>query len=81
MKYLVQTTEVYRVDTEDEAKELIESAKENNMYSLKKYNCEYKEKKSKGDVIDDWYKVSLTKCFTDEKEPVLVASVDYQLGE
>jgi hypothetical protein len=81
MKYLIQTTEVFRVDTEEEAQELIEAAKANNMYALKKYNCEYKEKKSKGDVIDDWYKVTLTKSFNDEKEPIIVASVEYQLGE
>ena len=81
MKYLVQTTEVYRVDTEEEAKELIEAAKENSMYALKKYNCEYKEKKSKGEVVEDWYKVTLTKVFNDEKDPIMVASVSYDLGE
>lgn len=69
MKYLIQTTEVYRVDTEEEAQELINSAKTCSMYALKKYNCEYKEKKSKGDVVDDWYKVTLTKSFGEEKEP------------
>lgn len=81
MKYLIQTTEVFRVDTEEEAQELIEAAKTNGMYALKKYNCEYKEKKSKGDVVDDWYKVTLTKSFNDEKEPIIIASVEYQLGE
>ena len=81
MKYLIQTTEVFRVDSEEEAQELIKAAKENNMYALKKYNCEYKEKKSKGEVVDDWYKVTLTKCFNEEKEPIVVASVEYQLGE
>ena len=53
--YLVQVQEIYRVNTEKEAQDLISSAKEESGYELIKYNCEHKEKKSKGDVIDDWY--------------------------
>lgn len=52
MKYLLETTENYRVDNEDNAKELIEKAKIDNHYILKKYNVQYKERKMKGEVID-----------------------------
>ena len=48
-KYLVSTTEVYRVDDETEAEALIESAKQDGSYILTKYNRELKERKSKGD--------------------------------
>lgn len=44
MKYLVETTEIYRVDQESEAKELIESAKQGKQYILKKYSSQYKKK-------------------------------------
>lgn len=69
MKYLVNTTEVYRVESEEEATSLIEEAKQNNSYILSKYSSTKKEKKSKGEVIDEWYHVVLVKTFGDEKEP------------
>ena len=80
MKYLLETTENYRVDNEDAAKQLIEKAKEGNNYILKKYSSQYKERKSKGEVIDAWYKVTLVKTFTDEKEPNQSVEVSYDEG-
>lgn len=78
-KYLITTTEVYRVDTEDQAKDLIENAKQERDYVLTKYNCEYKERKVKGSVEDSWFRVSLVKKFTDEKEPDFVTTVSYEV--
>ena len=77
MKYLIQTVETYRVDKEDEAKKMIEEAKADNHFILKKYSSEYKEKKQKGEVIDTYYKVTLTKAFTDEKEPEFRTEISY----
>ena len=68
-KFLVSTTEVFRVDNDEEAKNLIENAKQSSMFELKRYGSEYKERKSKGEVIDSYYKVTLVKSFNDEKEP------------
>lgn len=77
MKYLITTTEVYRVDTESEAQALIEAAKADNHFILNKYISEYKERKSKGEVIDEYFKVSLVKSFTDIREPESQVSVEY----
>lgn len=77
MKYLLTTTEVYRVESENEAKKMIEEAKEDNHFILKKYTSEYKEKKQKGEVIDTYWKVSLVKTFTDEKDPQFRTVVSY----
>ena len=80
MKYLLETTEIYRVDNESEAKELIEQAKQGNKYLLKKYSTQYKERKSKGEVIDAWYRVTLVKTFNEEKEPITSVEVNYGDG-
>lgn len=56
-------TEEWIVDTEEEAKELIEKAKTADTFELAKYSCDKKEKKSKGEVIATWYNVKLTKSF------------------
>ena len=77
MEYLVSTTEVYRVDDEASATALIEKAKHDNMYDLSKYSSVKKEKKQKGEIIDEWYQVSLTKKFNDEKDPISVINIKY----
>ena len=51
--YLVKTQETYRVSTDAEANTLINEAKEDPGYTLTKYNCQSKETKSKGEVIDE----------------------------
>ena len=79
MKFLIRTTEMYRVANEDEAKQLIEAAKKDRNFTLTKYTSEYKAKKSKGEVVEDWYRVTLTKDFTEEKEPDRTASVQYSV--
>jgi hypothetical protein len=79
MRYLIQTTEIYRADTEAEAQGVITEAKQAGEYNLTKYSSEKKEVKAKGEVIDEYYKVSLTKVFTDIKDPDAVASIIYEV--
>ena len=78
-KYLIQTTEVYRVDSEPEVENLIAEAKEDSTFDVIKYNCEHKERKQKGDIIDDYYKVSIVKGFTSEKEPETQVIISYEI--
>ena len=78
-KYLVSTTETYRVDTENEAAKAIEEAKQDGSYVLGKYTSEHKERKSKGEVIDEYWKLTLTKLFNDIKEPDSIVNVNYEV--
>ena len=79
MRYLIQTVETYRADTEAEAQGIITEAKTAGEYALTKYASEKKEVKAKGEVIDEYFKVTLTKVFTDIKVPEAVASVIYEV--
>ena len=79
MRYLIQTVETYRADTEAEAKGVIEEAKAAGEYVLTKYASEKKEIKAKGEVIGEYYKVALTKHFTDIKDPDVTATVTYEV--
>ena len=80
MRYLIQTTEIYRVDTEAEAQELINEAKRAGEYVLAKYSSEKKDIKVKGEgVVGEYYKLSLTKVFTDIKDPEVVTDVIYEV--
>ena len=78
-KYLVSTTETYRIDTESEATKAIEEAKQDNSYILGKYTNEHKERKLKGEVVDEYWKLTLTKIFNDIKEPDNIIKVDYEV--
>ena len=75
MEYLIRTTEIYRAANEDEAKAVIEKAKRTS--TVIKYNSTYKCKKQKGEIVDEWYRVEITKEWTDEKEPDNSIKVTY----
>jgi hypothetical protein len=80
MKYLISSKEIYRVGSEAEAVKLIEDAKSDNHFILSKYENQFKERKQKGEVVDSYWKVTLTKNFTDEKEPMFQTEVTYENG-
>lgn len=69
MNYLIKTTEVYRCDTEKEANELIKDAKASSDYTVSKSSIEVRSTKVKGEIVDEWKRVTITKNFTSEKEP------------
>ena len=75
--YLIKVTEQYRCDTENEAKNLIEEAKRNNQYTVIKSSNEIKNVKQKGEIIDEWHRVLITKSFTSEKEPDVQIQAEY----
>lgn len=79
-KYLLKTTEEHRADTEAEAAELINAAKADNRYILSKYSSVKKEKKQKGEIVDEYFIVTLVKVFDDAKAPCGEASVEYRIG-
>lgn len=59
---LLETKQVYRAETEDEAKQMMEAFRTEAVekgYLLKKSGYEYKSKKSKGEVIDEAYVVTI----------------------
>lgn len=79
-KYLISATEVYRVDNEESAAALIDEAKAETKYILAKYSSVKKEKKAKGEIVDEWYQVTLVKKFNDEKDPISNINVNYEVS-
>lgn len=75
--YLIKTIEQHRCDTPEEAKALIEEAKRNYLCTLIKYSNENKGQKQKGEIVDEWQRVILTKEFTSEKDPEVQIFVHY----
>ena len=78
-KYLCRVTEEYHVTTESEVDELIEEARESNIYDLKKSGVQKKEVKEKGEVVDEFYVVVLCKHIQDLKNPEVQVDLHYEV--
>lgn len=66
-KCINQTTEMYRIDTEEEVQAFNEELKADaleNGYILKSYSYTLKEKKMKGEVVDSAYVVKAVKEYS-----------------
>lgn len=66
MGEIQKRTDEIRVETEEEAKALIESFKEkskNEGYEITSYTSTHKVKKSKGEIIDDYFIVKIVKVW------------------
>lgn len=78
-KYLCSVVETYRVDNEIEADELIAEARESRIFNLKKHSAQKKEVKVKGEVVDEFVLVSLTKEIQNPKEPEVQVELHYEV--
>ena len=68
MRTLLKTTDIYRVEDEEEAVRLIEEFKNNQLqegYTLTKSGYALKTKKSKGEIIDSWAITTIERTFTE----------------
>lgn len=79
MAYLCNVVETYRVETESEADALIEEARNNNLYNLVKSSVTHKEIKQKGEVIEEYYLVALTKFIQEHKNPTTSIALKYDV--
>lgn len=78
MKYLTSVVETYRLPNEEAVKVFLEELKQDPNFTVAKYTSQKKERKQKGDVVDEWVRFSVTKLFNDEKEPDREISVIYE---
>lgn len=77
MIYLIKTVETYRCANENEAQNEIEEMKKNKLYEISKHKMEKRCLKAKGEIVDEWVRLEVTKEFTSEKEPEYAAKISY----
>lgn len=78
-RYLCSVVETYRVDNEAEADELIAEARDSRIFDLKKSSTQKKEVKQKGEIVDEFVLVSLTKSIQDPKAPEIQVELNYEV--
>ena len=79
MRYLTQVQETYRLSNEREVESFLNELKNDNRFVIKKYSSVKKERKQKGEVIDEWIQFTVVKIFNDEKEADTIVNIDYSL--
>lgn len=79
MNYLLNSTNVYRVPSEQAALDLREELTNLPYGELTSFSYSVKEVKQKGEVVDTYYLVKAKIVFTAEKEPETVIYPKYGL--
>ena len=81
MRYLTKVVETYRLANEKEVEVFLKELKADRRFTVAKYSSTKKEKKSKGEVIDEWIRFEVTKLFNDEQGPNDIINIDYYTNE
>lgn len=77
MGYLTKVVETYRIANEKEVEKFLKELKADRRFTVAKYSSTKKQKKAKGEVIDEWIRFEVTKLFNDEAEPAKSVDIDY----
>lgn len=79
-KFLIQTTDVYRVPTVADAEELHEELLKNPNFTLVAFGYKTKFIKIKGEIVDEYQMVTAKKVFNEEKDPTSPVDIQYVYG-
>ena len=79
-RHLIKVDETYRVDSEAEAIELINEARADHKFTLANHSSTQRQTEQKGEIVDEWFRVTLTKVFDEEKEPIGNTTITYNTG-
>lgn len=76
MKYLINTTDVYRVETVEDAERLHEELKNDSTFTLVSFG--YKTKYNKK-TEEEYQLVTAKKIFNEEKDPSRTIEISYEV--
>lgn len=80
MRYLTKVVETYRLADEKQVEEFLKELKADSTFLVAKYTSQKRERKEKGEIVDEWIRFEVTKLFNDEKDPIEPITVDYKTG-
>ena len=80
MKYLTKVVETYRLPNEAAVETFLQDLKEDPRFTIAKYTSTKKERKAKGEIIDEWIHFEVTKIFNDERNPDSEIIIEYKKG-
>ena len=77
MKYLLSSTDVYRVPTVADVEKLHEELSKDTNFTLTSFSYKTKYIKIKGEIVEEYQVVSAKKVFNEEKDPTNSINVRY----
>lgn len=80
MKYLTKVVETYRLPNEAAVETFLQEFKEDPRFTIARYTSTKKERKAKGEIIDEWIHFEVTKIFNDERNPDTEIIIEYKKG-
>ena len=80
MRYLLTTTEKYRVETVAEVEALHEEFLKDNRFTLNSFGYVTKYIKEKGDIIGEYQVITVKKTFNEENDPCVDVSIGYEVN-
>lgn len=79
MKYLINETDTYVVDTVAEVEQLHTEMKANPYFTLASFSYKTKQIKAKGEVLGEYQVVTVKKLFNEEKNPDTEVNIMYEV--
>lgn len=76
-RYLTKVVETYRLPNEVAVEEFLKELKADSHFEVAKYSSTKRQKKQKGEIIDEWIRFEVTKIFNEESEPDSEIVIDY----
>lgn len=81
IKWLIKSQNEYRLETMTDVEEFHQKMQQeaaDNGYTLSTFSWTKREKKEKGEIVDEWFIVKVTFVFNDSKDPEnLFTKVEY----
>lgn len=78
MKHLIKTTETYVLSNENDVEKFLDTLKDDPLFELSKYSSTKKVIKEKGEIIDEYIKLDITRVFNQEKEPCKKVEIKFE---
>ena len=79
MKYLISTTDTYRVATVADVEALHDELLNDSHFTLAAFSYKTKYIKQKGEIIDEYQLVTAKKLFNEEKDPSTDIEIAYKV--
>ena len=80
-KFLISSTDTYRVPTIDDVNTLYDELAKNPNFEIVSFQRKTKEIKEKGEVVEEYQVVTVKKKFNEEKDPYSTIQIKYGFDE
>lgn len=75
--YLIKSTDVYRINTIGQVESFHAELKNDPHFTLDGFAYKQKNVKEKGEIVEEYFEVTVKKIFNDAKDPIGNTKIEY----